>query len=163
MRYIDTSVIVSALDPADPSRLRSIETLKKPGKVVSELVVTELSSVLQRSKKFVSLIDQLSGGRTSSSYAVITYILEKFGLSYLPAQITQTETPIGRYNNVMDFAIVIANKVPMRTLDLLHLSYAFLFSSLTKSKVDFVTRDKEFTFYNEEILDAVGIEIFYIE
>ncbi len=163
MRYIDTSVIVSALDPADPSRPSSTETLKKPGKVVSELVVTELSSVLLRSKNFVSLMDQLSGDRTSSSYAAIIYTLEKFDLMYLPTQITQIETPIGRYNSVMDFAIGIANKVPMRTLDLMHLSYAYSFSNLTRSKIEFVTRDREFKFYNREILDAVAIEISYIE
>ena len=163
MRYIDTSVIVSALDHADPSRMSSTDTLKKPGKVVSELVVTELNSVLLRSKNFVGLMDQLSGDRTSSSYAAIIYILEKFDLMYLPTQITQIETPIGRYNSVMEFAIGVANKVPMRTLDLLHLSYAYSFSSLTRSRVEFVTRDKEFAFYNTEILDAASIEISYIE
>lgn len=45
MIYVDTSVIVAALDPMDPRRDEARKTLEThEDKVVSELVVTELAS-----------------------------------------------------------------------------------------------------------------------
>ena len=161
MKYIDTSVIVSALDPEDPSTVRSNEVLRKPEKIVSELVVTELSSVLSRNENFVNLINELSGDRESSSYAVILYILQKFDLLFLPVQQTRVELPIGNYNNIMLFAIELSKYVPMRTLDLLHISYAHSMMESTKSGVEFITRDREFEIYKSEINRAAGIEVMY--
>ena len=63
MKYIDTSVIVSALDPTDPSSISSIEALKRAEKIISELVTTELSPVLSRNKNSVTVIDEFSGGQ----------------------------------------------------------------------------------------------------
>ena len=63
MKYIDTSVIVSALDPTDPSSISSIEALKREEKIISELVTTELSPVLSRNKNSVTLMDEFSGGQ----------------------------------------------------------------------------------------------------
>ena len=64
MKYIDTSVIVSALDPTDPSSVNSVEALKRPEKIISELVITELSSVLSRNNNFMNLVEELSGGQS---------------------------------------------------------------------------------------------------
>ncbi len=45
--YVDTSVIVAALDLTDPGRKKARKTLEANGsKVVSELVIAELASVL---------------------------------------------------------------------------------------------------------------------
>ena len=162
MKYIDTSVVVSALDPADPSMENSIEIFRKPEKIISELAVIELTSALLRNRNFTALMDELSGGRDSSSYAAITYILERFDLVYFPIPQNPVETPIGKYNNIMALAIELSYKVPMRTLDLLHLSYAYTISKLTSSKIEFITRDREFEVYNKEIHDATGIKIIYL-
>ena len=64
MKYIDTSVIVSALDPTDPSSISSIEALKREEKIISELVTTELSPVLSRNKNSVTVMDEFSGGQS---------------------------------------------------------------------------------------------------
>ncbi len=49
MSYIDTSVIVAALDPADPRRPKALKELEnRDVKLVSELVIAELSSVLSK-------------------------------------------------------------------------------------------------------------------
>lgn len=63
LKYIDTSVIVSALDPTDPSSISSIEALKRAEKIISELVTTELSPVLSRNKNSVTVMDEFSGGQ----------------------------------------------------------------------------------------------------
>lgn len=64
MKYIDTSVIVSALDPTDPSSVNFMEALKRPEKIISEVVITELSSVLSRNNNFMNLVEELSGGQS---------------------------------------------------------------------------------------------------
>ncbi len=161
MKYIDTSVIVSALDPADPSSISSNEVLQKQEKVVSELVITELSSVLSRNKNFVTLMDELSGDRASSSYAMILYILKKFDLLFLPVQQIQVEMPIGNYGNIMSFAVELSRDIPMRTLDLLHLSYAHAMMESTKADIELITRDREFEIYKSEIYRATGIKVMY--
>ena len=162
MKYIDTSVIVSALDQTDPSNISSIEVLKSSGKIISELVVTELTSVLSRNKNFSTLIDELSGDGASTLYATILYIIQRFDILFLPVQQTSVETLIGSYSNIMSFAIEITNDVPMRTLDLLHISYAHAIAESTKSVIEFVTRDREFEVYKSEIYRTSGIRVHYL-
>ena len=57
-------MIVSALDPTDPSSVNFMEALKRPEKIISELVITELSSVLSRNNNFMNLVEELSGGQS---------------------------------------------------------------------------------------------------
>ena len=135
--------------------------LQKRGKVVSELVITELSSVLSRNKNYVTLVDELSGDRASSSYAVILYILQKFDLLFLPMQQTQVEMPIGNCGNIMSFAVELPRDIPMRTLDLLHLSYAHSMMESTKADIELITRDREFEIYTSKIYRAAGIKVTY--
>jgi hypothetical protein len=135
--------------------------LQKRGKVVSELVITELSSVLSRNKNYVTLVDELSGDRASSSYAVILYILQKFDLLFLPVQQTQVEMPIGNCGNIMSFAVELSRDIPMRTLDLLHLSYAHAMMESTKADIELITRDREFEIYKSKIYRAAGIKVMY--
>ena len=55
MIYVDTSVIVAALDPSDPRREEAKKTLElHDDKVVSELVVAELASVLTKQHKVLA-------------------------------------------------------------------------------------------------------------
>ncbi|MCL4480713.1 MAG: hypothetical protein M1113_04430, partial [Candidatus Thermoplasmatota archaeon] len=148
-------------DPADPSTISSIELLRRREKVVSELVITELSSVLSRNKNFVNLLDELSGDRTSSSYAVILYILQKFDLLFLPVQQTRVEMPIGNFGNIISFAVELSRDIPIGTLDLLHLSYAHAMMESTKADIELITRDREFEIYKSEIYRAAGIKVMY--
>jgi predicted nucleic acid-binding protein len=49
MSYVDTSIIVAALDYLDPRRELALEILeKKEDKKISELVLVELASILSR-------------------------------------------------------------------------------------------------------------------
>jgi predicted nucleic acid-binding protein len=49
MSYVDTSIIVAALDYLDPRRELALEILeKKEDKKISELVLVELVSILSR-------------------------------------------------------------------------------------------------------------------
>ncbi len=54
-------------------------------------------------------------------------------------------------------------KVPVHTLDLLHISYAYTISRSTSSKMDFITRDGDFKVYDKEIKDTTKIKITYLQ
>jgi len=52
MSYIDTSVIVASLDPEDPRSNEAKKILENEKcKIISELVLVELASVISRRKK----------------------------------------------------------------------------------------------------------------
>lgn len=56
MIHVDTSVIVAALDPADPRREEARKALELyDNKVVSELVIAELASVLAKQYKVLRI------------------------------------------------------------------------------------------------------------
>lgn len=62
----------------------------------------------------------------------------------------------------MSFAIELTKDVPLRTKDLLHLSYAHAIIESTKSFIEFVTRDKEFEVFKTEIFEATGITVAFL-
>ena len=61
--YIDTSILVAALDEKDRRYDKARTILEESGrvKVISELVVTELASVVARRSDIVSSIGQILG------------------------------------------------------------------------------------------------------
>jgi predicted nucleic acid-binding protein len=67
MNYIDTSVIVAALDPLNQRQKSAKEILEKEDKVISELVLAELASILNRKETLSELIVKL-GLRKELSY-----------------------------------------------------------------------------------------------
>ena len=79
----------------------------------------------------------------------------------LPVQQTQVEMPIGNYGSIMSFAIELSKDIPMRTLDLLHISYAHTMMESTKTDIELITRDREFEIYKSEIYRAAGIKVMY--
>ena len=86
MIYVDTSVIVAALDPTDPRREEARKALElHDNKIVSELVIAELASVLARQHKvLISIKDKLGlDDHMMASMAIILYILKRFNLKYI--------------------------------------------------------------------------------
>ncbi len=164
MNYIDTSVIVSALDPLDPSSKKSYDFLSKnDGKAASELVLVELTSVLSRNSALKQLEDEFKNSGESNTFAAIRYILERFSIAYRPLVGQQVSTPAGRYWSIISFAMINAHKLPLRTLDLLHISYAYALGRELRSSVVLVTRDREFFEFAEQIKEITDIEIVYLK
>jgi len=123
LKYFDTSVILLPI-LKDPRREKALKELEDGG-VTSELGLVELVSYLSRNINDDPL-----------PYAI--KLLKEYNI-IVKSVTNQKQTFLGEINNVMYFAINIAKEVKLRTLDLLHLSYAVLLG------VDeFVTADKEF-------------------
>ncbi len=164
MKYIDTSVIVSALDPLDPSSKKSYDFLSKnEEKVASELVLVELTSVLSRNSALRQLEDKFKNSGESNTFAAIRYILERFSITYRPLIGQQVNTPAGRYWSIISFAMTNAHKLPLRTLDLLHVSYAYALGREIKSLVVLVTKDSEFFEFADQIKEITDIEVMYLK
>lgn len=122
MKYFDTSVILLAI-LKDPRREKALKELEDGG-ITSELGLVELVSYLSRNINDDPL-----------PYAI--KLLKEYNI-IVKSVTNQKQTFLGEINNVMYFAINIAKEVKLRTLDLLHLSYAVILG------VDeFVTADKE--------------------
>lgn len=123
MRYFDTSVIVLAI-LKDSRREIAIRELCTGG-ITSELGLVELVSYLSRNLNEDPL-----------PYAI--RILGEFNIE-LKSVLTRESTPLGEIGEVFNLALEIAYKVKLRTLDLLHISYAILLNA-----DEIVTADKEF-------------------
>ena len=76
MTYVDTSVIIAALDTMDPRRSEARKALEiSEDKVISELVIAELASVLTRQHRLLTTIgNKLGISERVALIAVILYI-----------------------------------------------------------------------------------------
>lgn len=131
MKYFDTSVILLAI-LRDPRRERALEELKSGG-ITSELGLAELVSYLSRNINDDPI-----------PYAI--KILKEYNIA-VKSLMKEKQTLLGEINYVIYFAVNIAKEVKLRTLDLLHLSYAILLGA-----DEFVTADKEFEKANNFLL-----------
>jgi len=123
LKYFDTSVIVLSI-LKDPRREKALTELRTGG-VTSEIGLVELISYLSR-----NLNDD------PIPYAI--KILNEYNISVKSIKGSRLSF-FGEISNIMYFSVNIAKEVRLRTLDLLHLTYAILLN------VDeFITADKEF-------------------
>ena len=84
MSYIDTSVIVAALDPSDRRRDQARMVLEgREGKFISELVLAELSSVFARRDELKKLTCELGIREDLALPAILIYLIKRFGLNYM--------------------------------------------------------------------------------
>jgi len=123
LRYFDTSVILLSI-LNDPRRDEGLKYLKQGG-LTSELGLVELVSYLSRNLNEDPL-----------PYAI--KIVNTFNIKIMNINGLRL-SPFGDLTEVAHLAINVSRQVKLRTLDLLHLTYAILLN------VDeIITADKEF-------------------
>ena len=154
MMYVDTSVIVAALDFSDPRcwRARRVLESREP-KVVSELVVAELASVLSRRR----LPSGLEPGLAVA--AALLYILGRFELSLVRLGDHVELGPLGRLHAPIAAAIELAPRLKLKTLDLLHVAYVKTLRDRGVAVDVLVTADEDFEEVGEELKRTVGVEL----
>ncbi len=128
MSYIDTSVIIAALDPIDPRRNKAIEVLENEhDKIISELTLVELASTLARREKLLGqMMDKLGLNREETILAILIYILKKFGIRYETIDGWIRYPLVGKVYKPIATAVELSKYIKLRTLDLLHLAYTKL-------------------------------------
>ncbi len=110
MSYVDTSVIVAALDQLDPSRQQARALLEKGEyKVVSEPVIAELASVLSRRHGIVSdMAKELGLSPGEAIIALLIYVLRRFSLRYKSIEEYARFPSIGRMHRAVLTAATLA-------------------------------------------------------
>ncbi|BBL47496.1 MULTISPECIES: PIN domain-containing protein [Metallosphaera] len=140
MKYFDTSVILLSI-LNDPRRDKAISELEKGG-ITSELSFVELVSYLSR-----NMADPLPNAVS---------IINRFNISVRSLSKVRSSL-MGDMMEVVHFSLRIAEEVKLRTLDLLHVSYAVLLGSS-----ELVTADLEFL-KAKTFLSRQGVEINLLE
>ena len=160
MIYVDTSVIVAALDPADPRREKARKALEhRDNKVVSELVLAELGSVLARQHEVMANIrDKLSVSEHVAFTAAVIYILRRFNLNYVYVR-GFSRTVSGRLYKPLAYSIELAEKLRLKTLDLLHLAYIKAMNEQSVGVHTLLTADVDFKNREEDIEEALKVTV----
>jgi len=160
MSYIDTSVIVAALDPFDRRRDQARRVLEgREEKFISELVLAELSSVLARRKELKELASELGIREDLVLPAVLIYLIKRFGLSYVRVNGLVRIPAIGELYSPMAFAVTWSTKLRLRTLDMFHLAYVKIMKEEGSSVRSIITADKEFLKAKEVMKKEIGVEL----
>jgi len=141
--YVDTSVIIARYKPQDPlySIANKFFATKNIEFIISPLSLVELNAVISRllpySITIPSTIKKLDAP-TLVEFIVSDCNLKLVSRSYLTAYQVgsmRVRIPLEYY-----LALLIANKVKLRTLDLLHLAYVYLMKNYVNI---FITGDDD--------------------
>ena len=133
MIYLDTNILISAVDEKDPLHLKALELLnkyKRVRRIVSELTLVELASVYSR-----------AGFEDSLVYALAT-------IKSLNAEIVEID-----YNKVLKKAFRYSREFRLKTLDLLHVVTAIMVNAKY-----FATFDKDII-GKKQIIRKYGVAI----
>ena len=164
MSYIDTSVIVAALDPSDRRRDQARRVLEgREDKFISELVLAELSSVLARREELKELASELGIREDLVLPAILIYLIKRFGLTYMKVNGLVRLPAIGELYSPMAFAVIWSTKLKLRTLDLFHLAYVKIMKDGGSPVRSILTADKEFQKAKEIMKKEIGVEVSLIE
>ncbi len=128
--YVDTNVIVAFMDEADPNHGRAVKVLEGSNKVSSFLTLVELASVYSRAG-------------FSDPQALAIYSMEEAGVEV---------SEVG-FEEVLKEAFRVADKIRLKTLDLLHVA-----SCLLMGEKEFLTFDGDILKKRKE-LEGLGIEV----
>jgi len=131
--YIDTNVIISFVDEADPNHGKALKLLNKLSRdrVASMLTLVELTSVYSRA----GLENPL--------------VLALYSIEVVNARIADVD-----FNHVLKNAFTYVQKLKLRTVELLHIVVA----SIAKCK-EFATFDNEIIRKSKDITSNLGIEV----
>ncbi len=155
--YIDTNIIISCYKPRDPMYKIANELFKRDFEfIISPITLVELYSILSRIKPFLKLKKELKQASIGTIVAFIIHdchlkILAKGFLFRLSLFKTTFRIPL-EYHLAMKFS----EKLQLKTLDTLHLAYAYML----RNEIDyFVTSDDDILAKKEKIKNYLGIEV----
>ncbi len=128
--YVDTNVIIPFMDEADPNHERAVKLLKGSSKVSSFLTLVELASVYSRAE-------------LNDPQALAIYSMKEAGVKV---------SEVG-FREILKEAFRVADKIKLKTLDLLHVA-----SCLLMGEKEFLTFDGDILKKRKE-LEELGIEV----
>jgi len=164
MSYIDTSVIVAALDPLDHRQGLALKYLEeRKDKKVSELSLVELSSVLAKKENLLlETFEKVGLRRELMIPATILYLMRRFELSYKKADGFIKLPGLGELYLPSSLAINMAHIFKLKTLDLFHLAYVKSLIEQGEDIDELVTIDEDFKREANMVKQKLNVEIKFL-
>jgi predicted nucleic acid-binding protein len=155
--YIDTSVIIAAIDKGD-ERNRDAEKflIHEKEKVISPLVLAEIFSVVSRNTEKLNL--SVSVRKEDVPAVIVRLSMKKYGLRLI-CNYDKEFTIFGDVSAEYKLAFILAPRLKLRTLDLLHISYAWNLKMSGHCVEKFATLDGSILEKSEEIEEITGIKL----
>ena len=155
--YVDTNVIIARYKPNDPLYSIANEFFQKNYDfVISPITLVELYSVLSRVRPFLKFERGLENANIDTLIAFILYdsklkIVARSFISRLQILGKRLRVPLEYH-----LAIKFAEKLQLKTLDMLHIAYAYML----RNRLDYiVTGDDDILKARELIKRHMGLEI----
>lgn len=165
MAYVDTNVILAKYFPKDKHHVKAARflDLTRETKIVSPITLVELAAVLSRLEGRLQapqeLLEQTPKRRIR---ALIEFLVRDSNLFLIRVPI-QTKTRISRTVLSLPFeyhsCLRLAHALKLKTLDLLHLSYADSLKNCGYEVNAFVTFDKDILARSDAIQNETEIEV----
>ncbi|MGQ4892176.1 MAG: PIN domain-containing protein [Candidatus Njordarchaeia archaeon] len=160
MRYLyaDTNLIIARYKPKDHlyDIANKIFNLDQYKIVISPISLVELFSVLSRVKNHIKIPPSIRGFDLST---LIKFIVDDCNIALISeTYIIETNVLAAEIKLPLEYYIAfsLAERIKLRTLDLLHIAYTYIL----KNKIDaFVTGDKEILQKKEQILNELQIKV----
>lgn len=151
MNYIDTSLVIAALDTSSPAKSKDATALltRTREKVVSELFLVELASVFSRKSDLIAAVHVEDTSPATVMLAFMVYVMSKYDLKLVEPSIEHVATPFGRVDAESSSCLALASELKLRSLDLLHVSHlvsimhrGFIVESFLTSNSDYQRAEK---------------------
>jgi predicted nucleic acid-binding protein len=163
MSYLDTSVIIAYCVEGDPHHNKAVNIVEKLSQnkfYGSPITLVELYSVISRN---IQKYELPPGIEEITNYKIKLLITVKYFLQLIPLHLTSDEAKLGDFDQLKLFhkfldAIDLADKLKLRTLDLLHIVYAGQLARKGLIKY-FITFDSDLLDKKEAILENAGVEV----
>jgi predicted nucleic acid-binding protein len=163
MSYLDTSVIIAYCVEGDPHHNKAVnivEKLRQDKFYGSPITLIELYSVISRNIQRYRLPPDIE---EITNHKIKLLITVQYFLHLIPLHLISDEAKLRDFDQLKLFhkfldAIDLADRLKLRTLDLLHIVYA---DQLAEKKLIkyFVTFDSDFLDKKEVILENTGVEV----
>jgi predicted nucleic acid-binding protein len=165
MRYVDTSVILAKYFPEDKAHQRAVRFLEQSEmqNVISPISLVELMAVLSRIDPALRAPEELLQETPRRRVRALVEFLIRDSNLHVASVSAKAKLGVGgtSFSAPIEYhtCIRLAHALKLKTLDLLHVSYA---DNLRKWGYDiktFVTLDLEIIGKANEILQETGIEV----
>ena len=155
--YLDTNVIIAAYKPNDPMYNDSNKLFKKNHKfVVSPITLVELFAVLSRIKPYLEIRNEFKNANLNT---LLAYILKDLKLEIMVRSYMIKFSVLNKkFRLPLEYyiSIKLASALELKTLDLLHVAYAYII----KDEIDFfVTGDSDILKASKKVKQLTGIDV----
>ncbi len=164
MSYVDTNVILAKYFPGDRVQAQASLFLEnRERKLVSPVTVLELASVISRLDNALTAPKEFFDVTPKRRIkALVEYMIRDNNL--MPATLTvKTKVKLGKTLVMIPIeyhsGLRLAHALKLKTLDLLHISYADLLKRSGYELEHFVTYDQDILAKSREIKEETAIEV----